>query len=112
MDAQGELLNVVTNKCFPFTTAALLETQRISSIAGGSLPHVVRRDTTLGGYRVAKGSIVTANIRFLHMDRRYWENPGDFRPERWLDPTDASQVVRPERLFTASAFAFASASRF
>ena len=93
-DAQGELVNVVTNKRFPFTTAALLETQRISSIAGAGLPHAVRQDTTLGGYRVSKGSIVTANIRFLHTDRRYWENPGDFRPERWLDPTDASQVVQ------------------
>ena len=93
-DAQGELLNVVTNKRFPFTTAALLETQRISSIAGAGLPHAVRQDTTLGGYRVSKGSIVTANIRFLHTDRRYWQNPGDFRPERWLDPTDASRVVQ------------------
>ena len=88
------MLNIVTNKNFPFTSATLFEVQRISSIAGASLPHIVREDTTVGGYRLRKGAIVVANIRFLHMDERYWKKPDEFNPERWLDPTDPSQIIQ------------------
>ena len=94
MDSQGEYWNVAMNKYFPYTTAALLEVQRISSIAGASLPHVAREDTTVGGYNVSKGSVLVANLRFLHMDEQYWKNPKEFRPERWLDPTDPTKVIQ------------------
>ena len=91
------------SKRLPFTNAALLETQRISSIAGGSLPHLVRRDTTLGGYHVPRGSIVSANIRFLHLDDRRWDRPDEFRPERWLDrSTDPPRIVRRENFIPFS----------
>ena len=94
LDVDGVLTNVSSNKSFPFTTATLLETQRISSIAGSSLPHVVREDTTVGGYHVKKGSIVFANIRFLHMDERYWSSPETFDPSRWIDPDDSSKIIQ------------------
>ena len=84
----------LTGSNLPYTTATLLETQRISSIAGSSLPHFAREDTVLGEYHVKKGSIVQANIRFLHMDDRYWEAPEVFSPGRWLDPTDPSRIVQ------------------
>ena len=93
-EEEAVLSSLNLSKRFPFTTAALLETQRIASIAPSSLPHRVREDTTLGGYHVDKGSMVFANIRFLHLDERHWENPLDFRPERWLDPTDPARILQ------------------
>lgn len=93
LETQGDLSNLNTTKCFPYTTATLLETQRISSIAPTSLPHIVRENTTLGGFDVEKGSMVFANIRFLHLDERYWKNPETFDPERWLDPSDPAKVI-------------------
>ena len=91
-DTEGSLANLAASR-FPYTTAALMETQRISSIAGGSLPHVVRERTTLGGYHVRKGAIVQANIRFLHMDEAYWVDPEGFRPERWIDAKDPTKII-------------------
>lgn len=94
LDVQGDLANVNVPKCLPYTTATLFETQRIASIAPSSLPHIVREDTTLGGYDVEKGSLVFANIRHIHLDKAYWGNPDEFVPERWLDPADQTKVIQ------------------
>ena len=93
LEAVGPLPQSSWNKSFPYTNAALLETQRIASIASGSVFHVVRENTVVGGYHLKKGSAVTANIRFSHQHEGYWGGPQVFRPERWLDPTDASKIV-------------------
>ena len=83
-----------SGKLFPYTTATLLETQRIASIAPNTLPHRVKEDTTVGGYRLLKGTTVFANLRFLHLDERYWGDPFEFRPERWLDPVDSTKIIQ------------------
>ena len=85
----GGLTKDSINRFFPYTVAAMLESQRINSIANASLPHIVREDTTIGGYRVPKHSLVLANIRFLHFDERYWKDPELFDPSRWLDSSIA-----------------------
>ena len=71
-------------KRLPFTTASLLEAQRIGSVAGASVPHLAKVDTSLSGYFIPKGALVTANIRFVHFDESYWQNPHEFDPSRWL----------------------------
>ena len=71
-------------KFIPYTTATLLEVQRVSTIANASLPHIAREDVTVAGYHVPKDSTVMANIRFLHFDDRYWDHPEDFNPDRWV----------------------------
>ena len=74
-----------SSKSLPFTTACLHEVQRMTAVAGVGLGHKVRENVMVGGHLLKKGSLVFPNIRFLHMDERHWENPGSFRPERWLD---------------------------
>ena len=93
-DAEDQLLQGNASRVFPYTTATLLETQRIAAIAPASLPHAVRETTTIGGYRLEKGSLVLANLWYLHMDESYWGDPYAFRPERWLDPKDPSKVLQ------------------
>ena len=90
----AEVSQATAFEMFPFTSAALLEAQRMSSSAGASLPHIVREDTTVGGYPITKGSLVVANIQFLHRDERYWDEPDVYKPERWLDRDDNSKVVQ------------------
>lgn len=43
------------------------------------------RDTTVGGHRVPKGWTVFMAQSVLHRDPRWWDQPNEFRPERWLD---------------------------
>ncbi|KAH9728725.1 Dimethylnonatriene synthase [Citrus sinensis] len=41
-------------------------------------------DCEIGGYHVPKGTRLIVNIWKLHRDPRMWENPCEFRPERFL----------------------------
>ena len=38
----------------------------------------------IGGYRIPKGSLVIASMFVTQRDERFWENPEQFQPERWL----------------------------
>jgi cytochrome P450 len=39
----------------------------------------------LGGYAIPVGTTLLVLPWILHRDRRYFDDPGEFRPERWLD---------------------------
>jgi cytochrome P450 len=43
------------------------------------------RDTHIGGQRVRKGTTVLFSPWVLHRDRRFFDDPDAFRPERWTD---------------------------
>ncbi len=43
------------------------------------------RDTALGGFDIAAGTIVFVSQWVLHRDPRYFENPSTFDPDRWSD---------------------------
>jgi cytochrome P450 len=42
-------------------------------------------DLELGGYRVKKGYTIFMSQWVSHRDPRYFPEPEEFRPERWLD---------------------------
>ena len=54
-----------------------------------SLPHVVSRDVEFRGYHLPKGAMVIANLYNTLRDDQNWEDPLEFRPERWLDENGA-----------------------
>lgn len=43
------------------------------------------RDTEIGGQPVAKGSTILISPWVLHRDPRFFDQPEEFRPERWAD---------------------------
>jgi cytochrome P450 len=43
------------------------------------------RDTEIGPYRIPEGTTVFMSQWVLHRDRRWFEDPDAFRPERWED---------------------------
>jgi cytochrome P450 len=49
-----------------------------------SVPHKSLCDTTLGGFKVPKDTVVLASIFNLHNDKGIWGDPENFRPERFL----------------------------
>lgn len=78
----------------PYTEATILEAHRILSILPFSLPHATTRDTTLGEYKLKKGTTIWPNIWGLHHDKKIWGDPWNFRPERFLD--ENGQVLSVE----------------
>ena len=43
------------------------------------------RDTEIGGQPVAKGTTLLMSPWVIHRDPRFFDNPDEFRPERWSD---------------------------
>jgi cytochrome P450 len=68
----------------PYLGAIVKETLRMYSPAWiiGREPI---EDVQIGPYLIPKGSQVLMPQSVVHYDERWFENPYDFRPERWLD---------------------------
>ena len=68
----------------PYLQASLCETLRKSGMITLVGTNAVR-DTSVGGYRIPKGTYVGINWNMLHQDEREWPQPEQFIPERFLD---------------------------
>ena len=80
-------------KALPYTTAALMEALRVYPI----LPAIVRYATQEDGAglpeaHIKPGDFIVANLWTQHRDETRWADARTFRPERFLDRTDA--VIR------------------
>lgn len=67
----------------PFTTACIQESQRYFS-AVPVLPRTAIVDDVIGGHRVRRGTTVIVPVHTIHHDPRWWDDPAEFRPERFL----------------------------
>lgn len=70
----------------PFTVACLLETLRMHPATPLGIPHNTTTDTRVGKWNIPKDTGMLYNIYAVHHDPKNWENPEEFRPERFLDP--------------------------
>ncbi|KAK7087424.1 cytochrome P450 1A1-like [Littorina saxatilis] len=79
----------------PYCEATLYEVMRLSPVAPTSLPHKTMCDTTVGGYDVPKDTLVLVNLWAAMHDPDKWEQPEEFKPERFLD-VEGQLSARPE----------------
>ncbi|XP_037292136.2 steroid 17-alpha-hydroxylase/17,20 lyase [Rhipicephalus microplus] len=70
----------------PFTIACLLETLRMHPATPLGIPHNTTTDTRVGKWDIPKDTGMLYNIYAVHHDPKNWEEPEEFRPERFLDP--------------------------
>ncbi|KAJ7319206.1 hypothetical protein OS493_036369 [Desmophyllum pertusum] len=90
------------NEKLPYVKATITETLRLSSL-GPSALHKTTVDTTLQGYDIPKGTTVLVNLWSLHHDPAIWDEPDDFRPERFLDEDGKFVPPRADRFLPFSA---------
>ena len=69
----------------PYLEAVMHETLRLASPVPLSIPHKAVANTTLQGFTVPKDCSVIFNFWAIHRDAWKWENPYEFRPERFID---------------------------
>ncbi|KAJ3391003.1 hypothetical protein HDU84_006675 [Entophlyctis sp. JEL0112] len=69
-----------------YLDCVIKESQRFHTVVPTNARLVVN-DVEFDGYTIPAGSIAVFSVRRIHRDPSLWENPDEFIPERWLDPT-------------------------
>jgi hypothetical protein len=72
----------------PYMSALVEETQRWRLISPLMFPHGMMEDETCMGYRIPKGATIFPLGYSMSLDGAKFEDPLEFRPERWLDKVD------------------------
>jgi cytochrome P450 len=67
----------------PWTTAVFHEAMRYFSPAW-AIPRLAVRDGMIGSHRIKKGTTVIIPVHLVHHDPRFWPNPEEFDPSRFL----------------------------
>ncbi len=73
----------------PYTSAVVREALRLFPPAWITNREVVG-EVVLGSYQVPNGMTVAVSQWVSHRDRRFFKDPGGFRPERWLEDGKAA----------------------
>ncbi|XP_062620092.1 steroid 17-alpha-hydroxylase/17,20 lyase-like [Saccostrea cucullata] len=86
-----------------YTEGCLFETLRLANVAGLGIPHKTICDTQVGGYDIPKSTTVLINFWALHHDTKYWKDPEQFDPTRYLDEDGKMKPTKPESWLPFSA---------
>ncbi|GMS92824.1 hypothetical protein PENTCL1PPCAC_14999, partial [Pristionchus entomophagus] len=68
----------------PFARACALELQRFANVLGTNVQRTTVNDVTIQGQTIPAGTWVNADIHYLMANDPVFENPDQFRPERYL----------------------------
>ncbi|KAL4859226.1 Acyl-coenzyme A oxidase [Chlorella vulgaris] len=67
----------------PFLNCVLKESMRLHPVASNGTIRVATRDLSLGGYRLARGTLLWVPLITVLTSNNNWERGEDFWPERW-----------------------------
>ncbi|KAF7537126.1 hypothetical protein G7054_g3942 [Neopestalotiopsis clavispora] len=78
----------------PYINMMIKESHRWRPVSPLGVSHAVAEDDFVGGYLIPKGSTVVLNVWGMHHDEQRWDNPEEFRPDRYAThPKLASQYT-------------------
>ncbi len=81
----GQLPTAADLPALAYTRQVLAESMRLFPPAWAVERRAIE-DVEIGGYTIAKGTVVLACQYLVHRDPRWWRDPERFRPERWTEP--------------------------
>ncbi|KAL6216662.1 hypothetical protein ACLB2K_009883 [Fragaria x ananassa] len=81
---QSRLIEEADLANLPYLHGIMNETLRMYPADPLLVPHESSQECTLGGYHVPRGTMLLVNIWAMHHDPKLWEQPEQFKPERFL----------------------------
>ncbi|XP_019086088.1 PREDICTED: geraniol 8-hydroxylase-like isoform X3 [Camelina sativa] len=70
---------------FPYLQAVMKETLRLHPTLPFLVPHRNSETAVVAGYTVPKDSKIFVNVWAIQRDPKHWDEPNEFKPERFLD---------------------------
>ncbi|XP_060078712.1 cytochrome P450 10-like isoform X2 [Ylistrum balloti] len=91
----GEPLTNTLLSSLPYLKACIKESMRLHYPSSGGILRNLTQDMNIGGYHIPKKTNVLIANAVMVKDARYFDDPDQFLPERWLrTDTSTSQVVK------------------
>jgi len=76
-----------------YLEAVVKETFRLHPPIPLLVPHCPSKSTTVAGYTIPKGAQIFLNVFAIHRDPQLWEDPSEFKPERFLEGSSAGGLI-------------------
>jgi cytochrome P450 len=67
----------------PYVQCIVNESLRIQPVSPLLCPHLSSEDCVIGGYHIARGTMLLPNAWALNRDPKVWDDPTSFKPERF-----------------------------
>lgn len=81
---QGQHPTADSLKDLHYTNMLVQESMRLYP-AAWSIGRIAVEDVTIGGYEFKAGEAITMSQYAVHRDPKWYDNPNEFRPERFAD---------------------------
>ena len=93
-DNNGSFLSANVCDRLPFLDAVIKETLRLYAPIPASQPRTSTQDTTVDGYHIPAGTIVSCQAFSLHRNPEVFPEPNVFKPDRWLADDAATAEMK------------------
>ncbi|KAF2996164.1 hypothetical protein E8E14_002497 [Neopestalotiopsis sp. 37M] len=96
----------------PYIRACIKEVLRMHPTPFWGIKHYADADVVYKDYVIPKGTVLLGNTSFIHYDPARYEEPHDFRPERYLDfPKYSSEYANQSDPYARDHFTFGMGRR-
>ena len=79
-------------KQLKYIPSIIKETMRMFPSACNLPPKQTTKDVIINGYSIPKGTNIWIAVYGIHHSSKIYENPEEFKPERWLDESKEKKI--------------------